>query len=105
MGSVDGIEAKTVAVLHDVVEDTHVSLETLSFLFPDLIVRAVDAISKREGELNRAYWERVKANPLALEVKLADIAHNTSPGRVAARIEARHEAKKTAMVEKAHAGE
>jgi (p)ppGpp synthase/HD superfamily hydrolase len=81
MGSVQGFEAKMVAVLHDTVEDTHVKIQDLARVFPAPVVAAVDAISKREGETNREYWSRVKANTLALRVKLADIAHNSSPER------------------------
>ena len=84
MGKVDTLEAKAVAVLHDVVEDTAVTLQSLAELFPPDIVAAVDAISKYDNETNREYWSRVKANPLALTVKLADIGHNTSPTRMAA---------------------
>lgn len=83
MGTVEGFEPKMVAVLHDAVEDTDCSLRMLRIDFPDSIVDAVDAISKREGEKLEAYWTRVKANPLALLVKRADIAHNTSPARLA----------------------
>lgn len=82
MGMVPGFEAKMVAVLHDVVEDTTCNLATLEGVFPDNIVAAVDAISKRKGEKLEAYWTRVKANPLALLVKRADIAHNTSLDRL-----------------------
>jgi (p)ppGpp synthase/HD superfamily hydrolase len=83
MGSVEGFDAKMVAVMHDVVEDTTCTLRTLETAFPAHVVAAVDAISKREGERKEAYWARVKADPLALRVKLADIAHNTSPKRMA----------------------
>lgn len=102
MDSVDGIDAKIVAVLHDVIEDTDVEIavlyeneendgkryllyEKLSeyYDFGDEIIDAIDAITKREGEKKEAYWARVKANPLATRVKLADIAHNCSPQRLA----------------------
>lgn len=85
MDSVDGIDAKIVAVLHDVVEDTETTLANLAeYEFPQEIIDAIDAITKRKGEKKEAYWARVKANPLALQVKLADIAHNSSEGRLAA---------------------
>lgn len=84
MDSVDGIDAKIVAVLHDVVEDTETTLENLAaYEFPQEILDAIDAITKRDGEKKEAYWARVKANPLALQVKFADIAHNSSPARLA----------------------
>lgn len=85
MDCVDSIDAKIVAVLHDTIEDTSQTLVGLwTAGFSDEIIDAIDAISKRKGEKNQDYWARVKANPLALRVKLADIAHNSSEGRLAA---------------------
>jgi (p)ppGpp synthase/HD superfamily hydrolase len=87
MGLVHGIDAKIVAVLHDVVEDTDATLLDIAnhqVEFSHEIVQAVDAITKRDGETNREYWTRVRANPLALRVKLADIAHNSSEERLSA---------------------
>lgn len=103
MDQVDEIDAKIVAVLHDVIEDTEVEIavlydegqndgkryllyENLSeyYEFDDHIIEAIDAITKRDGEKKEAYWARVKACPLALQVKLVDIAHNCSPQRLAA---------------------
>lgn len=85
MDCVEGIDAKIVAVLHDTVEDTNITLVLLRAMnFPERIVQAIDAITKRKGEKNVAYWQRVKANPLALQVKFADMAHNYSEGRLAA---------------------
>lgn len=75
--------AEVVAWLHDVVEDTDVTLDDLRRHFPGMIVDAVDAISKRSGEPIDAYYARVVANPVARAVKLADIADNTDPRRSA----------------------
>lgn len=84
MDCVEDIDAKIVAVLHDTIEDTHQTLEGLRVAgFSDTIIDAVDAITKRKLEKKEAYWARVKANPLALQVKIADIAHNLSPKRLA----------------------
>lgn len=92
MDTVDGIDAKIVAVLHDVVEDTAADIGTTrdcivfqnyTYYFSPAIIEAIDAITKRNGEKKEIYWARVKANPLALQVKLADIAHNTSEARLA----------------------
>jgi (p)ppGpp synthase/HD superfamily hydrolase len=77
------VEARIVAVLHDVVEDTETTLEKLSEWMPDHLLAAVDAMSKRKGESNRAYWTRCKANAIAARVKVADMAHNSSPDRLA----------------------
>lgn len=76
--SVDTIGAKIVAALHDVVEDTEVTLEQLRIehKFPEHIVLAVDAITKRNDEEYFGYLARVKANPLARAVKTADLRDN-----------------------------
>jgi hypothetical protein len=82
MQRVSGTDAKVVAVLHDVVEDTDVTLDDLrSRGFSKDIVGAVDAVTKVKGESLDESMARVKANPLALIVKTADISHNADPER------------------------
>lgn len=76
-------EDKAVAWLHDVVEDTSVTLEQLCLVFPPDITDAVDAISQRKGESFPDYYARVKANARALRVKLGDNADNASEERLA----------------------
>lgn len=72
-------EEKVVALLHDVVEDTDVTLEDLEqHGFGDRIIRAVDALTHREGEEYYHYIERLSGNDIAIEVKLADLRHNLS---------------------------
>jgi (p)ppGpp synthase/HD superfamily hydrolase len=79
-----GADVQSVAWLHDVVEDTWVTLDDLRWMgFSERIVDAVDAISKRKGEKFADYYERVKANPMALAVKWHDVADNASPERLA----------------------
>lgn len=77
------VNGRIVAVLHDVVEDTSTTLEDLSKWLPHDLLAAVDAMSKRKGESNRVYWARCKANTIAARVKVADMAHNSSPERLA----------------------
>lgn len=75
-------EAQAVAWLHDTVEDTDVTLVELYRLgFPGDVVDAVDALTRRPDE-DDSYYVRVRANPIALQVKLADIADNTDPRRL-----------------------
>lgn len=78
----DGDDAEIVAWLHDVVEDTDVTLAEIDRDFGPEIARAVDAITRRDGE-GDAYYGRVAADPLALVVKRHDIADNTAPERTA----------------------
>jgi (p)ppGpp synthase/HD superfamily hydrolase len=84
MAKVDGEDEKIVAALHDVVEDTDVTLDELRARgFAEHIVHAVDAVSKREGEALAESMARVAADPLARTVKYADLAHNANPERQA----------------------
>lgn len=69
--------AKIVALLHDVLEDTDVTADYLrSEGFPDEIIDAVLAVTKREGEPYEAFVQRAAQNPLGKEVKLADLEDN-----------------------------
>lgn len=76
--------AEVVAWLHDVVEDTAITLAQVAQDFPPFIIAAVDAMSRRPDESPDNYYRRVRANPLARTVKLADIADNSDPQRRAA---------------------
>ena len=68
---------QTVAVLHDVVEDTDVSLRLLSRAgFRAEVIRAVDALTRREDEPYHRYIERVARDEIATCVKCADLAEN-----------------------------
>lgn len=83
--SVDSDEAKIVGLLHDVVEDgPGWTLERLRQEgFSEAVVEAVDALTHRKGESYFATVERAKANPLARQVKLADLADNSDRTRLA----------------------
>ena len=67
---------KIVAYLHDVVEDTYITLEEIEENFGFDVKVAVEAITKRKGEEYIDYLERVKANDIARKVKIADINDN-----------------------------
>ncbi|EGK86040.1 bifunctional (p)ppGpp synthetase/guanosine-3',5'-bis(diphosphate) 3'-pyrophosphohydrolase [Microcoleus vaginatus PCC 9802] len=89
MENVNSLEEKIVAVLHDAVEDSELTLEQLrSEGFPEALVSAIAAITKIEGEAYPAYLERVIANPIALQVKIADVTHNLDISRIANPTEA-----------------
>ena len=78
----DSLELKTIAILHDTIEDTDVTAEyLLEKGIPKHIVEAVQLLTKPEDEEYESYLRRVKENPLAKRVKLADLANNTDPKR------------------------
>ena len=77
MAGVEGESEKIVAILHDIVEDTSITIEDLeSEGFSDEICAGVHAMTKIDGEDYDAYLQRVKHNPIAHHVKLADLKDN-----------------------------
>lgn len=78
----DSDAARVVALLHDVVEDTDVTLAEVEAQFGADIAQAVEALTRRKSEPGEAYYARVRNNPLALIVKRADIADNADPARL-----------------------
>lgn len=78
------IWAQCVALLHDVLEDSTVTVENLrnDHHLPLEICDAVDILTKNEGEDYADYLRRVKANPLSKVVKLADLLDNANLDRL-----------------------
>lgn len=69
--------ATIVALLHDIVEDTDVTLEQLINMgFNNEVVEAISCMTHREGEEYLDYVNRLSANSIARKVKLADLKHN-----------------------------
>jgi (p)ppGpp synthase/HD superfamily hydrolase len=82
LGSEDP-ELNQIAILHDVVEDTEVTLNDLVNLgFSDRVVTAIDALTKRSGESYAAYLARVASCKDATLVKLPDLQHNSDLRRL-----------------------
>lgn len=83
MNRVSNEYEKIAAVLHDVVEDTTITLENLEREgFPDEVLRAIDALTKRPGETRLEAALRAAADPIARTVKLADNAENMDLSRI-----------------------
>jgi (p)ppGpp synthase/HD superfamily hydrolase len=75
--------AQQAAVLHDVVEDTPVTLEQLrAFGFDDEVVTAVDHVTRRAGEAYFDFVRRAASHPTARQVERADIGDNSKPDRL-----------------------
>ena len=66
----------TIALLHDVVEDTVMTLDALSQQFPSSIVEAVDALTREEDETYKEYIRRCAENRDAAKVKWVDLQDN-----------------------------
>jgi (p)ppGpp synthase/HD superfamily hydrolase len=73
----DQVVEKSVAILHDTIEDTIVTEEYLRARnLSDEIVDAVVALTKRKGQSYLQYLVVVKSNPIATKVKIADMIDN-----------------------------
>ncbi len=82
-GFVNSDEEKAVAYLHDVIEDTELTLEDLrEYGFSEEVLEAVDVITKKKGQDYQTYLNSVKENKLARVVKLADLCHNSDLTRL-----------------------
>ena len=76
-------DERIVALLHDVVEDTEYTLEDLRKAgYSQKILQSLDFLTKRDGEEYDQFIKRVKRNPLARKVKIADIEDNLDLGRI-----------------------
>ena len=74
-----------VALLHDVVEDSGVTLRDLRTQgFPHHVVDALSLLTHQEGVDYFDYIKIIKSNPLATTVKLADLRHNSDLSRLKA---------------------
>lgn len=93
--------AISAAWLHDVVEDTAITLADLrQGGFDRRVVEAVDALSRREGEDYFDYVRRAGANPIARFVKIADLHDNMDLSRFDGRPEADLEAARERIARK-----
>ena len=80
---VTGDAAKAVAWAHDVLEDTETTVEDLREEgLTEEVIDGIVAMTRREGENYLDFVRRAKANPLARQVKLADIIHNMDLSRL-----------------------
>ena len=83
MNQMKSDKEKIVAVLHDIVEDTDISLNDLKNEgFSEEVVSAVECLTKQDGENYDSYIERISFNPLAVKIKLADLEDNRNLTRL-----------------------
>ena len=78
----DTEDERTVALLHDTVEDTAITEADIRDRFPARIADAVMALTHPKHEPLEDYMTRVNANALARRVKLADLSDNSAPARL-----------------------
>ena len=71
------------ALLHDVVEDSEMTLEGLSEMgFPEEVLEVLSLLTHAEGVPYMDYIREIKKNPIAIKVKLADLKHNSDLTRL-----------------------
>ena len=70
-----------VALLHDTVEDTSVTLQELEQIFPKPITEAIALMTHHRDVDYCDYVRAIKNNPIAKAVKLADLSHNSDQTR------------------------
>jgi (p)ppGpp synthase/HD superfamily hydrolase len=95
MSAVEGEEARIVAILHDVIEDTSVTADDLRREgFGEAVLAVLDRLTHRKGEPYADYVIRCKGDDIARRVKLADLEDNSRlsrtilrPGRIEPDIE------------------
>ena len=75
------LESKIVGLLHDVVEDTDITLDYLKEFFSEDIIETIRLLTKVEPLDINEYYKNIKNNPIAREVKLADLSHNMNLSR------------------------
>ena len=77
-------EEQIVAILHDIIEDTDMTLKDLEKEgFSSEVITAIDLLTRypEEGQTYEEYVKRMKGNYLAMKVKLGDLEDNMNPNR------------------------
>ena len=69
------------ALLHDVVEDTAVTMEELAKEFPPEVIDVLKLLTHDDRTDYFDYVRAIRTNPIAVKVKLADLAHNSDQSR------------------------
>lgn len=83
MNRVESMEEKIVAVLHDVIEDTEVTLEQLRELgFSEEIIKAISLLTRSKEDSYEKFIEKTTTNAIARNVKIADIQENMNLSRI-----------------------
>lgn len=76
-------ELQSIAIGHDLFEDTDCDMAVLKFNgISNRVIEGIQCLTKLEGESYEAYKERVKSNKDAILVKMADLRHNSDLRRL-----------------------
>lgn len=75
-------ELQCIALGHDIVEDTDVTIADLHMAFSDRVVEGIRCLSKIPHESFKDYKAKVMSNQDSIKVKIADIRHNSDITRL-----------------------
>ena len=76
-------QSTIVALLHDIIEDTEYTLDDLKTMgFNEDILEAISLMTHKDGVPYMDYVAKIKTNPIAKTVKLADLRHNSDMTRL-----------------------
>lgn len=76
-------ETTIAALLHDVVEDTDYTIADLEKMgFPANVLEALELLTHNDDTPYMEYVAKIKHNPIAKAVKLADLEHNSDLSRL-----------------------
>lgn len=71
-----------VALLHDVVEDTDITFNDLEKEFPQEVIDLLKILTHDKKIDYIEYIKKVKTNPIATKIKIADLKHNSDITRL-----------------------
>ena len=71
-----------VALLHDVVEDTDITFNDLEKDFPKEVIDLLKILTHDKKIDYIEYIKKVKTNPIATKIKIADLKHNSDITRL-----------------------
>ena len=71
------------ALLHDVVEDTEYTFDDIKKMgFPQQVIEVLRLLTHDNAVPYEDYVKKIKENPIAIKVKLADLSHNSDLSRL-----------------------
>lgn len=79
----DDADSVCVSLLHDTIEDTNITFNDLiNEGFNTNVINALKLLTHNDNSDYMDYVKRIKTNPLATKVKLADLKHNSDLTRL-----------------------